>query len=243
MSEDLQDVVNRLRMIRRGEGCDPLMAGPGATGSCERCLPPLAREEFLRSDLLWQGRGEMLKPGSRTTVTRIECAGVPYVLKQYKRVSLRRRLRYAVMRTRSIQSWEQGRLMAELGLPVARPLAILVERRGGIPGRSALLMEASEGDSIRHLVANGDRARLEAAAPHLRAFFARMAACHLVHGDLSGSNILLDGENRPTLIDFDGSLFLRSAWRFRRALRDERIAFLKNFRDHPELEEFFRDVL
>ena len=44
---------------------------------------------------------------------RIEVGGELYVLKQYKCMVLRRRLRYALPRTRSMQSWEQDQLMAE----------------------------------------------------------------------------------------------------------------------------------
>lgn len=242
MTAKPEDAARQLRSIRRGDGFDRIGVGLAASGYCEPSLPAAVREEFLRPDRLWEPRGEMMKDGSRTTVTELEVEGVPYVFKQYKCVSLRRRLRYALMRTRSIQSWEQGQLLAALGFRVARPLAILVERRFGIPRRSALLMESSRGVSLKELADQDDLARLREARPHLQEFFQRMAAHHLVHGDLSGSNIILDEDNRPTLIDLDGSLLIRSESRFRRAEAEDRVAFMKNWRGHPELAELFEDL-
>lgn len=242
MSEETAELLRSIRA--GGDRYERISVGENVSGYCEPSLPAEVREDFLREETLWKPWGEVLKPGSRSTVTEIKLGGVAYVLKQYKRMVLRRRLRYAVTRTRSEQSWEQGQLMAALGLPVGRPLAILVERRFGIPARSKLLMESVRGTAILKVAEEeGGFARLEAARPHLEKFFERMAECQLIHGDLTGSNVFLDEENRPTFIDLDGSRHIRSASAYWRARPEERRSFMKNWKTMPEVDELFRDVV
>lgn len=239
-----QEAANLLRSIRKvGDRYDRIEAGPNAKGLCERSLPEEVRAEFLREDQLWEARGKVLKPGSRSAVTEIEVGGVRYVLKQYKCMVLRRRLRYALTRTRSMQSWEQGQLMAELGLPVSRPVAILIERKCGIPARSKLLMESVSGTSIKDVAEMEDGpSRLEAARPYIEKFFERLKECHLTHGDLSGSNVILDEENRPQFIDLDGSRYIRSEAGIRRKNGEDRASFMKNWRKNPEVAAIFEGM-
>lgn len=242
MSQETAELLRSIRGV--GERYERISAGSGVTGLCVPTLPAEVRQNFVDEETLWKPWGEVLKPGSRSTVTQIEFGGVPYVLKQYKCMVLRRRLRYAVTRTRSMQSWEQGQLMSELGLRVVRPLAILIERRFGIPARSKLLMESVRGESIMKVMAQeGGFSRLEGALPHLQEYFVKMAECHLIHGDLTGSNVLLDEENRPSFIDLDGSRYIRSASAYRRARVGERRSFMKNWKTRPEVDELFQSVM
>ena len=86
----------------------------------------------------------------------------------------------------------------------------------------------------------GGRSRLETARPYIEEFFARLNECHLIHGDLSGSNVILDEANRPQFIDLDGSRYIRSEGGFRRKSGEDRAIFLKNWRAHPGRRRFLK---
>jgi tRNA A-37 threonylcarbamoyl transferase component Bud32 len=241
------DVFQQLKAIRQGAPLfEPLSAGEGVTGWCEKELPEEVKADFLDGDQLWEPRGTVLKPGSRSTVTEIGIGKERYVLKQYKKMVLRRRLRYAVSRTRSEQSWEQGQLLARLGFSVARPLAILVERKWGIPARSKLLMEVATGDSLATLLAAegpAARERLKAVAPRLREVFARMARLRLIHGDLTASNVIIGEDNKPTFIDLDGSFCVRSEVLYERLREKDVHGLTKNWKEDPVAAEIFDGVI
>lgn len=232
-----------LRSARRaGDRHEEIAASPHISGRCERILPDAVREILRSPDRLWKP-GKVLKPGSRSTVSLIEADGRSYVLKQYKSLALHRRLRYALTRTRAEQSWETGQAMAALGLPVARPLAVLVERRFGIPARAVLLMEHIEGPSLADLVeGSADSGTLRDIARQLRETFARMEDHHVVHGDLKASNIIIRAGGRVALIDIDAAEVAVSGARFRRLRGKDRLRFLRNWEKSPEAAEIFRGV-
>lgn len=186
----------------------------------------------------------MLKNGSRSTVLRTEIDGAPYILKIYKKMAFHRRLRYALTRSRAFQSWDSGQSMAEAGIPVAQPLAILEERNFCIPGRSILLMPVAHGNDLLTLVQENKLSseQLEKIAVKLTAIFEQMKAASLTHGDMKATNILIDDQLNPMLIDIDGAILHRSAKSLEALRAKDAARFMKNWQIHPEAQEVFRDV-
>ena len=139
--------------------------------------------------------------------------------------------------------WEAGQVMTALGLPVARPLAVLVERRFGIPARAVLLMEYVGGTALADLVEGStDPATLKDVARQLREAFACMEKHRIVHGDLKASNIIIRSGGRVALIDIDAAEVAVPAARFRDKREKDRHRFLRNWQRFPEAAEIFRDV-
>ena len=192
----------------------------------------------------WSCAGEMLKNGSRSTVKLTAIDGTNYVMKIYKKMPFHRRLRYAFTQSRAFQSWESGQAMAEAGIPVARPLAIIEERQFGIPARAALLMPVAQGDDLLSLIERSQLNQNQFAkiAENLTGVLQTMMGASLTHGDMKATNILIDDSLNPTLIDIDGAIIHRSSKSFETSRAKDQARFMKNWQTHPAAQEAFRDV-
>lgn len=218
-----------------------IAAADGTTGLAEDSLSPALLALLQRPQELWHPEGTILKPGSRSTVTRLTLGHESFVIKQYKALRFHRRLRYALTRSRARQSWENGQVMARLGIPVARPLAILEETSCAIPGRSIVLMPFQTGTALseEHLP---DLPDLPAIAAKLHQAFSLMRTHRITHGDLKASNILIDENNDPHFIDLDASLLHRSPASFEKDRAKDEARFAKNWDSNPALAQAMAGV-
>ena len=180
--------------------------------------------EDLLSAIDWDVPGSLLKPGSRSVVTRVEIGETSYVFKQYKSLGLHRRIRYALTRSRARQSWKNGQLMADFGLPVVRPLAFFEESKFGIPGRSLLIMP------------------FQKVLPFLEEIFQTMSRHRITHGDLKATNILIDEDANPHFIDIDASQIHRSKASYLKARQKDEARFQKNWVDDPNARKIFQTI-
>lgn len=202
-------------------------------------LPGLAVQNIAGSLLAavdWNAKGHLLKPGSRSTVTKVEVGDTSYVFKQYKSLKLHRRIRYALTRSRARQSWENGQRMADLGLPVVRPLAFFEESNWGIPGRALLIMPFQHGTPLDEFSPH------EKVVPALKDFFRKMAEHQITHGDLKATNIIVDETGSPHFIDIDASQCHRSTKTYLKARAKDEARFLRNWQNYPEAMEVFRNI-
>jgi len=213
-------------------------------GLCLQDCPQNVRNFLEALPPTWACEGEMLKNGSRSTVKSTSIDGTSYVVKIYKKMPFHRRLRYALTRSRAFQSWESGQAMAEEGIPVARPLAILEERHLGVPARAALLMPVAQGDDLLSLVERKllSPSQLTEIAEKLTEVFDTMMGASLTHGDMKATNILIGDSLQPTLIDIDGAIIHRSLKKFEASRAKDQARFMKNWQTHPAAQEAFRDV-
>lgn len=186
--------------------------------------------------------GDVLKPGSRSTVTEVIIHDEVYVLKLYKRLSLRRRLRYALTQTRARQSWQMGITMAELGIPVACPLAILEWFSMGIPTHSSLLMHKIDGPSLTDFIKTANPDATAHIVTQLSNVFSLMKRHRITHGDLKSDNILIDKNLQPHFIDLDASIKHRHSRSYEKHQQKDQIRFMKNWQKLPEVAQAFSCV-
>lgn len=186
----------------------------------------------------WQ-RGSWPKErpgGGRGAVILVRHEKEEWVLRHYQRGGLARRMsadRYVWHgedRTRSFREWRLLARLHEDGLPVPRPIAACYARSGAtytadiitrrIPG--ALPLSA-------HLL---ERAMPDGGWRRVGACIRRFHDAGVYHADLNAHNILLDGDGRPWLLDFDKGAFRRpGGWRRRnlgRLLRSLRKISMEN---------------
>ena len=192
--------------------------------------------EDLLSAIDWDVPGSLLKPGSRSVVTRVEIGETSYVFKQYKSLGLHRRIRYALTRSRARQSWKNGQLMADFGLPVVRPLAFFEESKFGIPGRSLLIMPFQKGTPLN------EYPHPEKVLPFLEEIFQTMSRHRITHGDLKATNILIDEDANPHFIDIDASQIHRSKASYLKARQKDEARFQKNWVDDPNARKIFQTI-
>ncbi len=124
------------------------------------------------------------------------------VLRRYRRgglmakVSVDRYVWRGADSTRSFAEFELLRFMYDSGLPVPRPLAAAYWRHG-LTYRAAILVQRIAG--VQPLASMLDTGRTAVVA---MAIFA-MHEAGVWHADLNAYNILLDGQGKAWLIDFD----------------------------------------
>lgn len=202
-------------------------------------LPGLALESAppeLLKIMHWDLPGDLLKAGSRSTVTRVEVGANAYVFKQYKSLALHRRIRYALTRSRARQSWENGQALADFGLPIIRPIAFFEETFIKVPGRALLIMPFQKGTPL------DEYKDMESVAPKLKAVFNSMARHQVTHGDMKASNIIIAENGDPQFIDIDASLIHRSRTAYLKARQKDKSRFLKNWEGKEKASAILAEV-
>lgn len=143
-------------------------------------------------------------------------------------------------RTRAYREFELLAHAHGLGLPVPRPLAARIERRGWTY-RADLATRAIEG--ARTLASRVEEGALEGFDWRaLGATIARFEAAGIRHADLNAHNVLVDAGGRFWLLDFDRGRIVRDVARDGRALarleRSLRKVGLARVVAHPDAEAF-----
>ena len=173
--------------------------------------------------------GEILKPGSGSTVVRVQTAAGPVVIKRYNAKGWSHWLRYALGPSRAVRSWVSGHRLEWLGLGTPRPLAVLEIRRCGVRFSSYLITESLDrNDLFAHLKPDLEGIPGQAELQALEDLFTTFLRERISHGDLKGSNLLWDG-TRWLLLDLDAMRQHGSELCFRYAYAKDRARLLRNW--------------
>jgi len=171
-------------------------------------------------------------PGRGTTVF-VQSGDAVYALRHYQRGGLPARFsrdRYLWRGLEQSRAWQEWHLLAELrkrGLPVPRPIAARVVRRG-ISYQADIVTERL---AARPLAESVGQKRLPAA--RLEAIGACLCRFHdegVYHADLNARNVLLDDDGAVYLIDFDRGELRKPAAGWRRSNLDRLKRSLDKFR-------------
>jgi 3-deoxy-D-manno-octulosonic acid kinase len=126
------------------------------------------------------------------------------VLRRYRRgglmakVSVDRYIWTGAGRTRSFAEFELLRFMYDSGLPVPRPLAAAYWRQGPTYRAAILVQRIADVQPLAGMLDTGSPAAVAMA-------ILTMHEAGVWHADLNAYNILLDGQDKVWLIDFDKS--------------------------------------
>lgn len=176
---------------------------------------------------------EMLKDGNSATVVRCRIGGRSCVVKRYNVKSFWHGLRRILKpRSRFRTAWCNGQRLHFLGIPTARPVALLERRFGPLRGVAYLVMDDLGSEDLLGAAAGGrmETALVEAVAR----IFGSLAAAGLCHGDTKATNFLVAGDT-VALVDLD-AMTERPA-----ALREDVRRFLANWDGDPALQLRFRE--
>jgi tRNA A-37 threonylcarbamoyl transferase component Bud32 len=172
-------------------------------------------------------RGELLKDGRTSTVSRVCSSARTLVIKRYNLKNAGHAFSRLWRPSRAWHSWIEGHRLTLLGIPTPLPLAVREERYGPLRRRAWLITEYCEGPSLaEHL--DPEREPAPAAANALRSLFGGLFKARISHGDLKASNLLWTGREIQ-LIDLDAMTQHRSAAAHRRAWARDRARLLRNW--------------
>ena len=165
--------------------------------------------------------GAPLKRGRTATVVR--CGGL--VVKRYNVKNRAHWWRLKIGASRARRAWQAGHGLRLLGVPTARPRA-LVERFNAAPGAASayLVLDYVEGTSLVE-VAFG---RPSNVLPAVRELFAGLRKARVAHGDMKATNLIL-ADGKLHVVDLDAAVWHLNAWWFRRRHQRDRERFERNF--------------
>lgn len=184
----------------------------------------------------------MLKNGRSSTVIQVVLGGSTLVVKRYNLKNFWHRLRRCLRPTRAYSCWRLSQKMNLFGVQTAQPAAFIEKRWMGLRGKSYFVTEYIAGSHAGDYFTqheNDDLAVVQM-VKRIAKLLRNLARLEITHGDLKITNILINQNKRPVLIDLDGAsehvsiTGLRSSWK--REIR----RFMQNFIDMPKVAEKFR---
>lgn len=165
--------------------------------------------------------GAPLKRGNTATVVR--CGGL--VVKRYNVKNRAHWWRLGTRVSRARRAWQAGHGLRRLGVPTARPRA-LMERFDAAPGSASayLVLDYLDGPSL----ADPAIVRAPNVPGAVHELFAALRIARFAHGDMKATNLVFaDGEVH--VVDLDAAVWHRNAWWFRQRHRRDRERFQRNF--------------
>lgn len=187
----------------------------------------------------------ILKAGRSATVAKIILDQYVLVVKRYNIKNIWHRLRRSFRHTRAYLSWRISQKLNLFGVTTAKPVAFIEQKRFGFRGPSYYVTEYISSKNASdfftdHIEDEKKTMQMIKSIAHLLKSIHLM---RLTHGDLKITNILVNANDQPYLIDLDGakehffSTKLQSTWR-----KDIK-RFLKNFQYQLTLREKFSKIL
>lgn len=185
----------------------------------------------------------ILKDGNSATVIKVTINQCDLVVKRYNLKNIWHRLRRCLRTTRARHAWRLAQKLHFFGIATAKPVAFLERRILGFKGKSYFVTEfvsdLHAGTKLKIDLHEDKQSLVQAITSLLKS----VAKLHVTHGDLKVTNILINKEALPVLIDLDGASEHRSLSGLRHAWRKEVKRFLNNFKDDPDLQESFTQSL
>lgn len=184
---------------------------------------------------------KLLKAGNSATVIKVTLDHREFVVKRYNMKSVWHRLRRCLRETRAKKSWRLAQKLALFDIPTAKPVAFIEHKSFGLRGKSYYVTEYVNGKHAGEyftLHYNQDE-EISDMVKRITMLLKNVAKLEITHGDLKITNILVDKEKQPVLIDLDGATEHATLAGLKKAWRKEIRRFLDNFHRHQALRQKF----
>jgi len=197
---------------------------------------PMLRALLLNPDAAFaEPDVELLKTDIKTTLCTTSFDGNCFVIKRYNIKNTWHRLRQAVRSPRAKNCWVFARLLSDIGIITARPVAWAQESQAGFRGKSWFVCEhlpnGARGDTLND---HSDPVLMERTLRDVTRFFILMRQNQLSHGDMKPPNILMTPD-QTVLLDLDAMRHHTSQVACERALTADIGRWMQWWRkDQPE---------
>lgn len=187
----------------------------------------------------------LLKAGRSATVVKMSVDNHEFVIKRYNVKNGLHFLRRCFRSTRAFSSWRLAQKLKLYRIPTATPIAFIEKRHLGLRGVSYYVMAYVPGGHVGDFLQahQTDEVKMTRLIKRVTTLLKNLATLRITHGDLKITNMLLDSEDQPLLIDLDGAKEHTSAAKLNYAWRKDIKRFLQNFYSQPLFLKRFQKEL
>ncbi|VVC74833.1 3-deoxy-D-manno-octulosonic acid kinase [Aquicella siphonis] len=188
---------------------------------------------------------KLLKAGRSATVVKIRLDNRHYVVKRYNMKNFWHRVCRCLRPTRASSSWRFAQKLGLFDILTAKPAAFIERRILGFRGKSYYVTEyVSSEHAGDYFIRNFSRQdKCMNMIRQISLLLKGIAKVEITHGDLKITNILVNPEDQPVLIDLDGASEHLSMSGLRKAWYKEIERFLENFSSNPAMRKKFEAEL
>jgi serine/threonine-protein kinase RIO1 len=166
------------------------------------------------------------------------------VVKRYNIKNTWHGLKRGFRHSRAWASWRYAHLLAFLGIPTPKPIALLERRWGPFRSTAYFITDFADGIDAYNLL-HSDKAKeskQEGLVKQFGEIIQMLADASITHGDFKATNFIITDDGL-TIVDLDAMYEHRNKWNFRRAFRRDLRRFMDNWVDLPEVSKMFREEL
>ena len=189
-------------------------------------------------------QGCMIKSGKATTVANVQSGNKTFFIKRYNcKSSLYSFFRSAIP-SRAAVTWHAAQLLESIGVPTARPIALLEKRAGPIKQESYVVHEYLESTHALSFFGEGAAScpEWQPAAAAINDILYSLKRSLIIHGDLKGQNFIIHRQ-RPLLIDLDSLKSCQTVKQFNRQYPGDLERFERNWLDEPDARPLFQPAI
>ncbi len=174
-----------------------------------------------------------LKQGNTCTVKSVLVDNKRYVIKRYNPKGKRYELTHKGRHSRARKSWLNAHLLRFMGILTPEPIA-LIEQYEKLGQRcSYFICQYQAGVSSWDFFCESSKDKVfieqqQSIADKLLSVLTHLGDYKITHGDLKGSNFLID-QDKVYLLDLDGMKQHRYQWTFNKSWQRDQQRFLKNW--------------
>ncbi|MGI9281854.1 MAG: lipopolysaccharide kinase InaA family protein [Endozoicomonas sp.] len=189
-------------------------------------------------------QGHIIKTGTATTVAIISSGQKQYFIKRYNSKGFLYSLTRSLIPSRAAVTWHAAQLLESIGIPTARPVALLEKRWGPFKQTSYVIHEYIESIHAMKYFAEGAKPQPEwrVVAQEIDDILYTLKRSLIIHGDLKGQNFIIRN-HQPLLIDLDSLSSYESPTAYFRQYPKDLARFSRNWKNEPQASTFFTPVI
>ena len=160
--------------------------------------------DFIEQIDALMDKGQILKNGDTTYVSRMTWNNKDVVVKRYNHKGFIHSLRHTIKRSRARRCWLHGHRLRTLKIATPKPSAYIEQYKGKLIWQSYLVTEYVKGQNLYYFLRDNkiNDQRRSNTIQQVKKLLDKLGKYRITHGDLKHTNILIT-ENKAMLIDLD----------------------------------------